>query len=874
VSGFGGAVKLTGESEYRKALIRINQSLREVDSELKVVTSQYDKTDRSQEALSAQTEALAKKYEAQGQKVQVLGDKYKAMDAQVEKSKATHASLKTELDAETAKLQKIEAESGKTSDAYQEQAEIVNLVANEYKKSEASIEAQETALSKARTELNNAEAAYNNTGNTLRALSDEMEKSGDDADNLGKEVKDAGDKAESASSGGFTVLKGVLADLASSAIQAAMSGLRQLGGAVIDVGRQAIESYADYEQLVGGVETLFGAGGQTIEEYAASVGKTVDEIRGEYNQLTQAQATVMTNASEAYRTVGMSANEYMENVTSFSAALVSSLGGDTVQAAISADQALQDIADNANKMGSDIDSITQAYQGFARGQYTLLDNLKLGYGGTQAEMERLLADATAFSGVEYDINNLSDVYDAIHVIQTEMGITGTTAREAASTISGSTQMMSAAWQNILTGIADDNADFSSLVDNFIESVLTVADNLLPRIQTTIEGMGELASSLLEELVPQLIEMIPPLLESGLPILLNSVQSVISSILSVLPQVLPIISGLIPQICSSIISLLPQVLNAGIQILLSLISGISSAIPQLLGMLPSLISQVSSVILGNLGLIITTGIDLLIALIEGITEALPQLIDMLPEIIIQVSQTILDNLPLIIDAGIRLLTALISGILETLPSLLTLSTELPLRIAEYIRNNLPQILATGKQILRSLISGITSMVSTLKTKIVEVSNQIKDKFAELPSRIIDVGKDLVRGLWNGINDMTSWVISKIQGFGDSVLSGIRDFFGINSPSKLFEDEVGKYLAQGIGVGFADEMRDVSSEMQDALPTSFDVNPNVTGGGAFGGALDYSTLVNALADALTGVTVEMDDVTLGKFVRKTVTNAIYT
>ena len=874
MAGFGGAVKLTGESEYRKALTRINQSLREVDSELKIVTSQYDKTDRSQEALAAQSDALSKKYDQQSQKVKALEANYKVMSQQAETNKTKHAALKAELDAETQKLQKIKEESGKTSSAYQEQAAKVSQLSADYKKSQTAIDSQGEALSRAKIELNNAQAAYNNTGNTLRALSDEMEKSGDNAEDLGREVKNAGDQAEGASSGGFTVLKGVLADLASSAIQAALSGLRQLGGAVIDVGRQAIESYADYEQLVGGVETLFGAGGQTIEEYAASVGKTVDEIRGEYNQLTQAQATVMTNASEAYRTVGMSANEYMENVTSFSAALVSSLGGDTVQAAISADQALQDIADNANKMGSDIDSITQAYQGFARGQYTLLDNLKLGYGGTQAEMERLLADATAFSGVEYDINNLSDVYDAIHVIQTEMGITGTTAREAASTISGSTQMMSAAWQNLLTGIADDNADFSSLVDNFIESVMTVADNLLPRIQTTIEGMGELASSLLEELVPQLIEMIPPLLESGLPILLNSVQSVISSILSVLPQILPIISGLIPQICSSIISLLPQVLNAGIQILLSLISGISSAIPQLLGMLPSLISQVSSVILGNLGLIISTGIELLIALITGISEALPQLIDLLPEIIIQVQNTILDNLSLIIDAGISLLTAVCTGILEALPSLLTLAYELPVRIAENIRDRLPQILATGKQILTSLISGITSMVSTLRSKIVEVSNQIKDKFAELPTRIIDVGKDLVRGLWNGINDMTSWVISKIQGFGESVLSGIRDFFGINSPSKLFEDEVGKYLAQGIGSGFTDEMRDVTSEMQDAIPTSFDVNPNVTGGGTFGGALDYSTLVNALADALTGVTVEMDDVTFGKFVRKTVTQAIYT
>lgn len=874
MAGFGGAVKLTGESEYRKALTRINQSLREVDSELKVVTSQYDKTDRSQEALSAQTEALAKKYEAQGQKVQVLGDKYKAMDAQVEKSKATHASLKTELDAETAKLQKIEAESGKTSDAYQEQAEIVNLVANEYKKSEASIEAQETALSKARTELNNAEAAYNNTGNTLRALSDEMEKSGDNAEDLGREVKNAGDQAEGASSGGFTVLKGVLADLASSAIQAALSGLKQLGGAVIDVGRQAIESYADYEQLVGGVETLFGAGGQTIEEYAASVGKTVDEIRGEYNQLTQAQATVMTNASEAYRTVGMSANEYMENVTSFSAALVSSLGGDTVQAAISADQALQDIADNANKMGSDIDSITQAYQGFARGQYTLLDNLKLGYGGTKEEMERLLADATAFSGVEYDINNLSDVYDAIHVIQTEMGITGTTAREAASTISGSTQMMSAAWQNLLTGIADDNADFDGLINNFIESVMTVADNLLPRIQTTIEGMGELASSLLEELVPQLIEMIPPLLESSLPILLDAVHSVIESILSVLPQIIPIISGLIPQICSSILSLLPQLMSAGVEILLSLVQGISSAIPQLLAMLPSIITQTVTTLINHLPEIITTGIDLLMSLIEGIVAAIPDLVSMLPTIIETTINVLSSNLPLIVNAGISLLTALINGIVEAIPQLVRMLPTIINTTVTTLRANLPQIIAAGKQILTSLISGISSIIGNLRTKVGEIFNVIKNKFAELPNALINIGKDLVRGLWNGINDMTSWVIDKIQGFGDSVLSGIRNFFGINSPSKLFEDEVGKYLAQGIGVGFADEMRDVSSEMQDALPTSFDVNPNVTSGGAFGGALDYSTLVNALADALTGVTVEMDDVTLGKFVRKTVTNAIYT
>ena len=875
MAGFGGAVKLTGESEYRKALKSITTSLKEVDSELKLVSSQYDKTDRSQEALSAQADALSKKYDQQAQKVKVLTDNYNSMAQKAEENKTKHAALKAELDAETQKLQKIEAESGKASTAYQEQAQKVSQLSADYTKSQAAIDSQGDALSRAKTELNNATAAMNATESSINALNEEMQNGAESADNLGKDVKDAGDKAQEASNGGFTVFKGMLADLASNAIQAALSGLRQLGSALIDVGGQALSSYADYEQLVGGIETLFGASGQTLEEYAASVGKTVDEARGEYNRLTQAQATVMSNAEQAYRTVGMSANEYMENVTSFSAALVSSLGGDTVAAATAADQALRDISDNANKMGTDIDSITQAYQGFARGQYTLLDNLKLGYGGTQEEMQRLLQDAQAISGVEYNIDNLNDVYEAIHVVQTEMGITGTTAEEAASTISGSTQMVSASWQNLLAGLADDNANLEQLIGNFIDSILTAAGNILPRVQTIIEGMGTLAGSLLEELVPELINMIPPLLETGLPILLSAVESILSSILSILPQVIPIISGLIPQICSTLISLAPQLLSAGIQIILSLISGISEAIPSLLAMLPTLISEVSSVLLDNLGLIISTGIDLLIALITGISEATPQLIDLLPQIISQIQMTIFNNLPLIIEAGLRLLEAMISGIMTALPSLLSLSFRLPLQVAQNIRQNMPQILATGKQILTSLISGISSMIGNLRSKAGEVFNTVKNKFAQLPNALINIGKDLVRGLWNGINDMTSWVINKIQGFGESVLSGIRDFFGINSPSKLFEDEVGKYLAEGIGVGFTDEMRNVTAEMQDALPTSFDVGADTnTNGLSATGSLDYYTLVNAFKTALGDMTVELDDVTVGKFVRKTVTDAIYT
>ena len=873
MAGFGGAVKLTGESEYRKALKNISQSLKEVDSELKLVASQYDKNDRSQEALTAQTEALNKKYEAQSQKVATLKANYAAMAQQAETNKAKHEALKATLDAETAKLKAIEAESGKASDAYQEQASVVNTLSADYKKSQDAIDGQEAALSRARTELNNSEAAMNATGNALNQLSDELKESGDNAEALGQEVEDAGDKAQEAGNGGFTVFKGVLADLASNAIQAALSGLRQLGGAVIDVGRQAISSYADYEQLVGGVETLFGAGGQSVEEYAAAVGKTVDEVRGEYDNLMSAQNIVLRNASQAYETAGMSANDYMNTVTSFSAALISSLDGNTEAAATAADQALIDMSDNANKMGTSLESIQQAYLGFSRGQYQLLDNLKLGYGGTKEEMERLLADAQAISGVEYNIDNLNDVYEAIHVVQTEMGITGTTAREAADTISGSTQMMSAAWSNLLTGIADDNADFNSLINNFISSVMAVAKNLIPRIQTTITGMARLASSLLEELVPELVNMIPPLLEESLPILLSAVEDVLSSILEVLPTVIPIISGLIPQICASIISLAPLVLNAGIQLILSLISGISETIPVLLEMLPGLISEIANVITSNLGLILSTGIELLTALIEGISETIPVLIDLLPEIIEQVQTAILNNLDLVVSAGISLLTAVINGIILALPQLVAMTPRIISTTVSVLRQNLPQILNAGKQILVSLISGLSSMLGTLSSKVADIIGLIHDRIASLPGRIIDIGKNIVRGLWNGINDMTSWVIGKIQQFGDSVLDGIRDFFGINSPSRLFENEVGKYLAEGIGVGFTDEMRNVTAEMQDALPSSFDVGTDVNTSGLTGGS-DYTPLVNALILALEGVQVEMDDVNMGKFVRKTVTQAIYT
>ena len=368
------------------------------------------------------------------------------------------------------------------------------------------------------------------------------------------------------------------------------------------VAKNAIEQYADYEQLVGGVETLFGTGGKSFEEYAKSVGKTTDEVAGEYGDLKIAQMEVLKNADNAYKTAGLSANEYMETVTGFSAALISSLGGDTRKAADYADMAITDMADNANKMGSDMSAIQTAYQGFAKQNYTMLDNLKLGYGGTKTEMERLLKDATALSGVKYDIESYADIVDAIHVVQTEMGITGTTAKEASETISGSINAAKSSWKNLMMGLANENADLDGLIDNMAGSVLTVVDNVLPRIM---------------EVVPRIIETAPKLIE-GLSKAFAGVAGELGGLADqLLPPLIQAFFTLVRTVTGALPTFLPQILNAAITLFSGILQGLNETIPQIIAVLPSLIQTLSKTLIENLPQLITLGSQILTNLISGI-----------------------------------------------------------------------------------------------------------------------------------------------------------------------------------------------------------------------------------------------------------------
>ena len=337
--------------------------------------------------------------------------------------------------------------------------------------------------------------------------------------------------------------KGTFSTLASG-VKTGLATVAKVGAAAVTAGvagvtaltKMGVEGYAQYEQLVGGVETLFGTGGQSIKEFAEASGKNIADVAEEWYTLDRSQKTVLSNASNAYKTAGMSANEYMETVTSFSASLIQSLGGDTEKAASVADMAITDMSDNANKMGTSMEMIQNAYNGFAKGNYTMLDNLKLGYGGTQEEMKRLLKDAEKISGIKYDISSFSDVTEAIHVMQEEMGIAGTTAREAASTIEGSLSMMKGAWQNLVVGMADENANMDVLINNFVESVGTAAQNLIPRIEQVLSGIGQL----IEKLAPIIAEALPVLVEKLLPAIITAGISLVAALANAIVTSLPAI----------------------------------------------------------------------------------------------------------------------------------------------------------------------------------------------------------------------------------------------------------------------------------------------------------------------------------------------
>lgn len=551
----------------------------------------------------------------------------------------------------------------------------------------------------------------------------------------------------------------------------AAAGVGVATAAVASLSKVALDSYADYEQLVGGVETLFKDSADVVQAYA----------------------------DEAYKSAGMSANEYMETVTSFSASLLQGLGGDTAAAAEISNKAIVDMSDNANKMGTDMSLIQNAYQGFAKQNYTMLDNLKLGYGGTQAEMARLIND----SGVLGDsmevtaktVNEVSfdKIIEAIHVVQTEMGITGTTAKEASETIAGSLAAAKSAWSNLLTGVADENADMDKLIGNFVDSAYTVADNIMPRVEQILGGIGTMVSKmapLASEAITMLVgDVLPQFVEAGADLVAAVGSALLDEsdllIQNGLDMILMLAEGLvqgIPTLITGATSLVESlaiwlteyntgILEAGTSIVAAIIEGITQALPTLMSAAEWLINGFVGFCEYQLPGILETGVAIINEMVNGILSEIPNMVSQLPAIFEAIVGFIMDNLPMILEAGMEILMNLVEGIAKTIPELIPVALDAINQILQTIQNNLPKILQMGFDLLLKFVDGISNALGNLVRKVWEMRDIITDGLSEAIGRVFNIGADIVRGLWNGISGMWSWLKDKVAG----MVSSLMDMF---------------------------------------------------------------------------------------------------
>ena len=603
------------------------------------------------------------------------------------------------------------------------------------------------------------------------------------------------------------------AKVGAAAVSAAATGIAVLT-------KNALNNYAEYEQLVGGVDTLFKDSSAKVQEYAAN----------------------------AYKTAGLSANEYMDTVTSFSASLLQSLGGDTEAAADMANVAITDMADNANKMGTDMASIQNAYQGFAKQNYTMLDNLKLGYGGTKEEMQRLINHANELNASQgkytnYSIESYADIVSAIHDVQDEMGIYGTTAKEASTTIQGSVSSMKSAWSNLLTGIADDNADFKTLTEQFVDSLVTVGKNIIPRISVILSGISQLVTSASTTIIPM----------------------VITSITDNLPMLLQAAVTLVGALGQGIIDNLPAITQAAIDILFFLANGLIENLPTLIDGIVQVTLTIVQMLTSPdfLTQLIETAILLIMTLAQGLIDAIPQLIAAVPLIIGNLLAAIIVELPNIIQMGIDLLFALIDGIIKCIPELVAAVPTLIVAFINGIVNNLDKIILAAPQIIVSLITGIVGAIPELIAAVPRVIAAIVDTirnydWSSIGRNIVQGLKDGIAGMWDNIKN---WFNDKVN----SLVGGVKRILGIHSPSKVFAG-IGGYMAEGLGEGFSDEFASVKKDIEGDMSFSagsITAGANINGnyasgsyGAASGGSGRIIMLLEQYLPMLANMKVIMD------------------
>jgi phage-related protein len=542
-------------------------------------------------------------------------------------------------------------------------------------------------MKKAQNESNNLRSTLNNTSKKISELGDKAKVVGSAVGKLGKGLAIAGTAAATAV--GTMVAK-------------------------------SVSSFADYEQLTGGVDTLFKDSSAAVQKYA----------------------------NDAYKTAGLSANSYMETVTNFSASLISSLKGDTAKAADYANSALVDMADNANKMGTNMTDIQNAYQGFAKQNYTMLDNLKLGYGGTQAEMKRLLSDAQKITGQKYDISSFADITQAIHAIQTQMDITGTTAKEASTTISGSWGSLKAAFENTLVSLTAGGKMFDQSLDALVDSAKTFGQNVIPAITGALSGVGYL----IDGLAPTIGEVIPPLINDLAPTLANSAASLISSLVNGLVQNASQFSNCLNNIVvvavTGLSAVVPKLLIATSQIVGNLMQGLSNSMPQ----------------------IISGAVTLIEGLVDGLVDNVPLLAMGAVQLVTSLANGLIENLPRIIDAGVNLITGIISASYSMMPQIIQSGMQLVVNLAVGLVRAIPQLIAALPQIRGAIVKGFMS-VNWFDLGL-QLIKSIWEGIKSIGSEMWNGVKEKTSELWGGVKNVVSEKLNNIKSTYDAHGRGLK------------------------------------------------------------------------------------------------------
>ena len=603
---------------------------------------------------------------------------------------------------------------------------------------------------------------------------------------LAKQMKDTGEEFDDAGESSSRFADVLKANLTSEAI---IGGLKVLGKGILEVGKafgslvvEGVKSFAELEQNIGGSEAVFG-------EFATSIQKT---------------------AEQAYRTMGTTQSEYLATANKMGA-LFQGSGLDAQRSMDLTTQAMQRAADMASVMGIDTQSALDAVTAAAKGNYTMMDNLGVAMNATTLEAYRVSQGMdTAFS----KMSNAEKAELAMkYFFENTTQYAGNFEREASETISGSIGQLTAAVQTWVAGLGNSEADITALTQNIVNAFQSVVANVVP----VVENIVATIPTVLATLMPATNQLLPMLLTIGA----NVINTLLDGITSALPALVAAAKPIISVLVTGVVKNLGPILKTGMEILLSLIDGIADTLPDLIPMAVEVIETVIEGLVDNLPKIVETGINVLASLIQGLTNAIPKLVQFIPRIITTFVQTITQKLPQILQMGVKTLTSLIEGLTQALPQLVQMLPQIITTIVNYITNNLPQILKMGVEILLALAEGIVKSVGNLASAGWEIIKTLVGTLASLPSQMWDIGKEVVSGIWEGISDSYTWIKNKIKGWVGNVTKFIKNLFGIHSPSTVMRDQVGKYLALGIGEGFTDEMKYVAKNMVAAVPMDFSI-----------------------------------------------------